>query len=165
MRKIIFLDIDGVLNSHIIASEWKARNSKNGGYGGWFKEGDPLSKEVIKWGHKNLENLQEIVDQTNAKIVISSTWRIHFSIETFKEMFTIYGWKDAPIIDRTPGGYKTRGLEINRWLKDHPEVESYVIIDDFDEFMISQKKNFVNTDPEIGLTYKDAINAINILNL
>lgn len=160
MRRIIFLDVDGVLNSHIIASEWTHMTGQ-GGYGGWFKEDEKATKENVKWGHVNVENLREIVKVANAEIVISSDWRKHFSVSKFKEMFNLYGWK-APIIDLTPVT-SNRGLEVNQWLSRNLDVTSYVIIDDNDWFLPEQKPHFVNTDPEVGLTYRDTVKAIEIL--
>ena len=161
MKRIIFLDVDGVLNSHIVAEEWHQRTN-TGGYGGWFDEKEVATKENVKWGHVNVHNLREIIRATNAEIVISSDWRKNFSIDKFKEMFKLYGW-NAPVIDRTPAGYSSRGLEVNTWLKDNPDIDSFVIIDDTDMFLAEQKPKFVNTDPEVGLTWKDANKAIEIL--
>jgi hypothetical protein len=116
LKRIIFLDIDGVLNSHIIAEEWY-RRTKKGGYGGWFKEEDVITEDDVKWGYKNVDKLRDIVNKTKAEIVISSDWRKGFSVKKFKEMFEIYGWEDAPVIDRTSVRYKNnRGLEVNEWL-------------------------------------------------
>lgn len=176
MRKIIFLDIDGVLNNEIVAQEWLAKEGSGGGYGGFFEEEEEATKENVKWSHKNIDNLREIVQATNASIVISSDWRKHFSVKKFKEMFSLYGWKNAPIIDKTtvmhssnPGygkliKYDVRGREIEQWLSENKDVTSYVIIDDLRQFLDKQERNFVNTNGEVGLTYKDCVKAIEILN-
>lgn len=55
--KVIFLDIDGVLNSE---------KTCNGGYGGWFKEEDVCTDENIKWGVNLFANLKRIVEETNS---------------------------------------------------------------------------------------------------
>ncbi len=153
--KVIFLDVDGVLNNNLYAKEV--------GWGGHFEEFEETTKERVKWFQKSVDYLKEIVEQTGALIVMSSTWRIYFSVKKFKEMFAVYGWDDAPIIDRTPGGYANRGLEINRWLVDH-QVDNYVILDDFPDFLPEQESHYVETDPEVGLTDDDAHRAITILN-
>jgi hypothetical protein len=163
IRKVIFLDVDGVLNSEAIAQEWHLRTGKNG-WGGFFKENEKATDENVKWGREAVSNLKNLVDTTGAEIVISSTWRKHFSVEKFKEMFAIYGWENAPVIDKTPTSFRIRGLEVNSWLKDHPDVDKYVILDDFDDFMVQQRPYFVNTDPEVGLTSEDVQKAYNILN-
>ena len=161
-RRIIFLDIDGVLNSHIIAEEWFRLTGKVG-YGGWFNEEDiVIEKSDVKWGHLNVSNLREIVEATDAKIVISSDWRRSFSVEKFKQMFELYGWK-APVIDKTTV-LKSRGLEIAAWLAANSDVENYVIIDDNDQFLPDQLDRFVHTNPECGLSWNDTQKAILILN-
>lgn len=162
MRRVVFLDVDGVLNSHIIAEEWFQRTNK-GGYGGWFSEIDIPTKENVKWGHNNVDNLRDIVRATNCEIVISSDWRKSFTEEKFKEMFALYGWKDAPIIDRT-SVLKNRALEINAWLSENPDVTDYVILDDNDHgFFPEQLRRFIHTNPECGLLHNDANIAVEIL--
>ena len=158
--RVIFLDVDGVLNSQQLADKI--------GYGGHYDENVPATEKNTLWGQDMVNNLKRIVETTESQIVMSSTWRIYFSTKKFKEMFAVYGWEDAPIIDRTPGGYANRGMEINRWLADQQErnivVENYVILDDFPDFLPEQDSHFVETNPEIGLTDDDAHRAITILN-
>jgi len=161
MRRVLFLDVDGVLNSHIIAEEWSQRPGHIG-YGGWFDETDTATKENVKWGHINVENLREIVETTKCEIVISSAWRKSFSMEKMKEMFAVYGWEDVPIIDKT-SVLKDRGLEIDAWLAENPDVTNYVILDDIDQFTVEQQKNFIHTNPECGLLHEDVNKAIEIL--
>lgn len=161
--KVIFLDIDGVLNSADTVSDWEKKTGTSG-YGGFFEETDEITNGDVKWGEGLVRNLKYIVKKTGADIVISSTWRHYFSVDKFKEMFAIYDWHNAPVIDRTPYGGKIRGLEVNTWLNKHAQYTNYVILDDSDDFMVSQIKNFVQTNPEVGLTKEDANKAIEILN-
>ena len=58
----------------------------------------------------------------------------------------------------------SRGAEIDGWLKEHPEVVNYVIIDDRTDFTDEQKEHFVHVDPMWGLTDKHVKLAINVLN-
>ena len=58
----------------------------------------------------------------------------------------------------------SRGAEIDGWLKEHPEVINYVIIDDRTDFTNEQKEHFVHIDPMWGLTDEHVQLAINILN-
>lgn len=153
--KVIFLDVDGVLNNETLAAEI--------GWGGHFEEYEEATRDRIRWFQKSVDNLRSIVEETDSQIVISSTWRVHFSVKKFKEMFAVYGWDNAPVIDRTPITRKSRGIEINRWLVDH-KVEGYVIIDDYPDFLPEQNSHFVETDPNIGLTDDDTHRAITILN-
>lgn len=57
----------------------------------------------------------------------------------------------------------SRGAEIDGWLKEHPEVTNYVIIDDRTDFTDKQKDHFVYVNPMYGLTDTHVIQAINIL--
>ena len=162
MDKIIFLDIDGVLN--VI------------GQG---------SDEFGQCFHKQFEdNLRWIIEQTGAKIVISSTWR-RSGLSQMQKM-----WKHrklaGEVIDITPTEVDVvergtcefydqvdRGLEIQQWIDDN-NVKYYCIIDDDNDMLPSQKNNFVRTannqdhpdcvDIGYGLTRKCAEQVVSILN-
>lgn len=159
--KVIFLDVDGVLNSELIAREWELKTRK-GGWGGFFAPDDVITVADTKWGDELVKRVRRIVDETGASIVMSSTWRLHFDVPKFKEMFKLYGW-DAPVIDTTPRLSGGRGLEVNKWLNTNP-VDAYVIIDDVDQFMATQKPYYVQTDIMTGITEDDVEKAIKILN-
>lgn len=171
MRKIIFLDLDGVLNSEDYASEEILVEGKETfrGYGGHFREKHIATLDNVLWDPKCVSYLKRIVEASNAQIVISSTWRHYFSVKKFKEMFALYGWTDAPVIDKTIelGKYindgTCRGLEINEWLSRNTDVTSYVIIDDIPQFLTEQNCNFINTDFQTGLSEEDILRALIIL--
>ena len=158
MHKIIFLDIDGVLN--VIPQ-------------GFDKYGSKF--------HKHFENnLKYLVEKTEAKIVISSTWRMSGLI-AMQNM-----WLDrdlaGEVIDVTPtarymesyeiDGFE-RGYEIQHWLDRNP-TKCYVIIDDDTDMLDVQLNNFVRTsenpshadciDIGYGLTKICTERAIAILN-
>lgn len=150
--KICFLDIDGVLNVYC-----EGRDE----FGCTF--------------HKHFEdNLRHIIEQTGAKIVISSTWRFD-GLETMINM-----WKHrnlaGEVIDVTKHiDISKRGLEIQEWLDRHKNVDNYVIIDDdYFDVLEHQLNNFVQTSGNIthedcvdigyGLTKICAEKAIKILN-
>lgn len=150
MDKIIFLDIDGVLN---VIPQGRDR------FGAIFH------KEFV-------ENLQWIIDNTQAKIVISSTWRMS-GLEGMKEMWHT---RNLPgeVIGITPKIFnEIRGVEIDAYLQEHP-CENYVIIDDNEDMLENQYDNFVKTsdnydhidciDFGYGLTRKCSERAIEILN-
>lgn len=177
--KVIFLDIDGVLNTeHYITAFWdmcKRMELKR-------PEANSLMKEIMRDEYGNhfcpvaCRNLDWIIKETDAKIVISSTWRMS-GLNVMRDM-----WRDrglsGEIIDVTPihslkkcGRNKElpfaermeRGNEIQAWLDAHPEVESYVIFDDDNDMLPSQMNNFIQTDEFYGITLKDAEMAIKIL--
>ena len=178
--KIVFLDIDGVLNVYPQGYD---------DFGAIF--------------HQHfMDNLKRIIDETGAKIVISSSWR-HDGLERMQEM-----WKhrklSGEVIDVTPGlhlmkggciqfyngklkrhptervhGYSVpRGCEIDYWLRNEAQrfgvVENFCVIDDDVDFLLQHQKHFVkcsgNTDhPDaidlgLGLTDKCTDKAIEILN-
>ena len=145
--KVIFLDFDGVIT---IPPKWY------------------LKADKIKW-------IKRIVDETAAKIVVSSSWRMQTVEETRKSM--IYKEKRCPrnkmlywlmdnLYDVTPwvGLGNGRGGEIQQYLNDHPEIDNYVIIDDDGDMWDSQLYHFVQTNYEDGITETETIRAIKVLN-
>lgn len=121
---IIFLDIDGVLNT---GENQDLQEEKDGQIK--FEHQFNFDKECMK-------NLKEIILEFNAYIVISSSWRIEKEkiywdalIRNFKE-YDI----DNRIIDKTPSFSTTRGEEIMRWISNNQnKVSNYVILDDEDD--------------------------------
>jgi hypothetical protein len=143
--KLIFLDIDGVMNS-------------------WFSVVSD-KHESLAFDPKAVENLKYILDKTAAKIVVSSTWRIGETVETLKDrIFSHYGL-ESYIIGVTPAYTETpRGLEIADYLAGfyNVKIDSFVILDD-DSDMVSLKKHHVRMNEKYGLTKKDAERVIEIL--
>jgi len=133
MDKILFLDIDGVLNV-------------NG------QDRDEFGQTF----HKHFEeNLRWIIEETGAKIVISSTWRMS-GLKVMQKM-----WEKrrlaGKVIDITPTeadvvergtcefyDQVSRGHEIQQWIDDN-KVKCYAILDDDNDILPSQKNNFVRT--------------------
>jgi hypothetical protein len=173
--KIIFLDIDGVIN---------VISKKRDEFGQLFHP--PF-----------VENLKKIIDETGAKIVISSSWRKD-GLDRMKEMWK---FRNLPgeVIDTTPSIYTgsivywnnhlkkhptprrysysiPRGCEIAFWLERNSElqIENYVILDDDTDMLIQQHGRFVQCSDNIGeedcqdigygLTKSCAEKAISILN-
>lgn len=160
--KVIFLDIDGVLN--VIPQGFDD-------YGAIFH-------------HHFIDNLKRIIDETDAVIVISSSWRMD-GIDAMKNMWSDRNYP-GEVIDITPhcnilineGLFSffdevARGDEIQYWL-DRNDVENYVILDDDTDMLDSQMHNFVRTsnntkhsdcvDLGYGLTDICTTKAIKILN-
>jgi hypothetical protein len=164
MRKIIFLDIDGVLNTEIFVTHYFHLADKYGfdannmrdDYGSLF---DPRAVDLLKW----------VVESTGADIVISSTWRSS-GLEIMQEM---WAHRELPgkVVDVTPnfmrytGSTLQRGKEIDSWLALNPDVTHYVIIDDDTDMEPHQLGNhFINTDAVYGITLQNALDCVNILN-
>lgn len=167
--KVIFLDIDGVLNS----IEW--HKQAGNGFGRPPGKRAPCTKERLRWCPEMVKRLKWIIDCTDAKIVISSSWRGYgaMAVRKWRAMFRVYGWRNAPVIGETPalehkteGGIlmvKTRGDEVAAWLEAHPHVvDRFVCIDDGGDFRTDQP--LVQTSMERGLTPDDAVRCIEMLS-
>ena len=154
MDKIIFLDIDGVLNcvTDNIPSEYLHDLQK-------------IAQTGIN--DRCASVLNNIIKKTNAKIVISSSWRTYFSLDELKEIFKYKNIK-ATILGITPSRFSNydRGQEIRWWLEDH-YVKSYVIIDDTYYYGFKKpelNERFLYIEDGDGLRYRHIKPIINILN-
>lgn len=160
--KVIFLDIDGVLNST------KSILALGGAPHGILEE----QKKYIDMIALGL--LQRICMHENIKCVLSSTWRI---LNTYQEVGEFF---NLPIIGATPrGGILTmpsgftmeiasiRGMEVQRWLEENTQwdIQSYVILDDNSDFLDEQKPYLVQTTYEEGLTFKDYLKLCELLEI
>ena len=168
MQKIIFLDIDGVLATQEDCEETRL------------------------WGlsPKKQELLGQILDKTNADIVLSSSWRC-IDVETTKTYMSSKGFlfSDKIIgvtirayhyIDKTTKIHLSipRGVEIKQWIDTnvHRNIDlkyqrkslnidyTYVILDDDSDMLLEQKDMFLKCDSDKGLTTEIVEKVINILN-
>lgn len=135
--KILFLDIDGVLNS---ARSCRAFD----GYPHDFSD-----EGMRKFDSVAIGLVRKLCDKTGALIVLSSTWRMLHDISECAQGLGL------PIFDRTPILEGPRGVEINAWLSKHPEVTRYAIVDDDSDMLPEQKQYFVKTNFEEGLSMHD----------
>jgi hypothetical protein len=105
--KIIFLDIDGVLNCK------KTPNPRKFPY--------IVDKRL-------LARLRRLLDRTGAKVVLASSWRTD-PVGLFAAKY----W-GIPFVDVCPDLPKSpRRNEVLKWLARHPKVTRYAIIDDEDD--------------------------------
>lgn len=151
--KVLFLDIDGVLNS------FKYDLHRVEGEGNIDVTRLPL--------------LKRIVDATGAQIVLSSSWRKYWEKEDNfdpigAELEAVFGQFGLEIYDKTPFlPIGSRVHEIMAWLEEHTgEVEAFAVLDDTFGGWGEIASNVVRTDARIGLglmgTHVDK--AIDILN-
>lgn len=100
---------------------------------------------------KAIALLNELLDRTGAKVVVSSTWRHAQDVDEIQECLDGKGFTGA-LIGTTPRrGYAIRGEEIQAWIDStHHEVESFVILDD-DSDMGKLMGRLVHTTWEKGL--------------
>jgi hypothetical protein len=187
--KVIFLDIDGVLNHE-----------------NWFKKrmtikNDFNSKEwndhypFYEFDPESVKQLNKIIDKTGAKVVISSTWRHGRTVEQLQEILDKVGFI-GEVIDKTPSfiargtdnlGEKIsytipRGCEIDWWLEskgfqrinwskekqleflEKSKVKNYIILDDDSDMLYGQREHFVKTNWKDGLNDIQTNLSIEILN-
>lgn len=162
MRRILFLDLDGVLNTC------------------WWDRKEHVDKYGYAFDPNAVANLAKIIDETGAEIVISSSWKF-MGLSKMKNM-----WKDrklpGKVIGITPNTIgdefllnadldnvdimAIRGQEIKEWLMlNGNDVTHYAILDDMDDILQEQETHFVQTNPEVGITEEDAKMVIHILNM
>lgn len=150
MRKIIFLDVDGVLNSLRC-----------------------LEREDL--GREHLILFKAIVQSTKCETVLSSTWRLvkdwRNSLELAFKEFKIPLWIDVTPEHKSVHDIVPRRNEIIDWLnKNTQERCNVVVLDDFDDADIKDhglshvKHLFIHTCMEQGLLLEHAEKAIDFLN-
>ncbi|MBO6264160.1 MAG: hypothetical protein J6N93_07865 [Clostridia bacterium] len=156
MRKVIFLDLDGVLNSRA-----------------YDRIRDLTKQSYID--ETRLPLLKRIIDETGAEIVFSSTWRKHWDKDEEKcdedgkyinDCFAKFGLK---ISDKTfTINNSKKNDDIAYYLETYfGDIYNYVILDD-DNFDWTEKmrRHFVKTNAMIGrgLNEEHVVKAIEILN-
>lgn len=159
--KILFLDFDGVMNSHQSIELY---------YNKWLEDGKPPGKvsfdgEGDTWCPIAISNLKSILyKMPDLGIVISSTWRRGTPIQHLRDLFYKHPVIAQAILDKTPVvGGKQRGYEIKQWIK-HTDisVDEFVILDD-DKDMRGVMRHFVHIDAHHGFMKRDADKALDIL--
>ena len=147
--KVIFLDHDGVI---CLSNNWGGRSKK------WakYRSANPDSSSILKeapvhvrfddFDKKSIRILNEIIDETDAEIVVSSDWKLHANLEELGEYYESQGIIKKPIATtpnledfdpETAGLYKWKGwlernriLEINKFLESNTNITHWVSIDD-----------------------------------
>ena len=144
---VIFLDFDGVLNTRRFRTV----------HSGMIDE-------------KHMIFLRRIVETTGARVVLSTSWRIHWDVlpenrsETGWEIDRIFGKYGIEIVGKVSEGLD-RAKEIQHWLDGHPNVERYVILDDSPFGWGELAQHLVQTGGlQDGLDNRTAEMAIAVLN-
>lgn len=158
--RVVFLDIDGVLNS----VSWNEMHSIE------ISNGELIDEDKVVL-------LSKIIKETHAAVVLHSAWRFWFGenflpvrkeAEKLIKLFDKYG---ISIYDKTPDLSddkikKTKKFslvkakEIITWLGEHEEVEAFLVLDDLDLHNEEVSKYQIRTDSEVGLTEDDVELAI-----
>ena len=130
--RVIFLDIDGVLNALPFL---EGRDGTD-----WSRMIDPSA----------VARLNTLVQRSGAKVVISSSWRCHLSLARIEALLRAQGF-EGEILGATPRRTPTRGAEIQAWIDGATEEPvALVILDDLAE-MEQLTPCFVQTTFEEGL--------------
>lgn len=153
--KIVFLDIDGVLNGH---------------------ERHPGS-EYCGTSPGCVAELNRVLAATGALVVVCSAWRYlvlrgAMTVEGLRHLLSTHGVVGPPgvrdyLLGVTESDEQVTGrdLQVWNWVCSHPEIVSWVIFDDmeklYDQWHI--KNRLVLTDGKVGMTTGDADRAIDLL--
>ena len=127
-----------------------------------------------------MANLRRLLEKTDAKVVISSTWRLQ-GMEYIQQLWQEHHMQ-GEVIGLTPscnstnfsnvdgqeewqGLHGCKGLEIAEWLRlNAKEPYHYVILDDEEDILFNQREHLVKVDGSKGLDKADVRAAIQILN-
>jgi len=139
---LIFLDVDGVLNSiNKLISVYNQTHKPHSGYS------YPFDKVC-------LENLKILVESTNSKLVITSTWRRDKEgIDTLIYILKKYDL-DTKVIGYTPILNTNRGMEIKQFISSFEEKINFIILDDDSDFG-ELLPYLIKTDIHVGLTFEN----------
>ena len=145
MKKILFLDIDGVLNNE----EWFKGCVQRGVY-------DPLDPELV-----------QKLNKLDCEVVISSSWGCDNG-QTWKKLrrkgfnLKVIGYTEH---HEMGSDWIVRGNSIKKWLHDNIGLADYqyAILDDDGDMLLEQKDHFVKIDFFTGLTDQDVENVKGIL--
>ena len=124
--KVIFLDIDGVLNCQDTQ--------------------DRLSKFIIGLDDEKIEVLQAIVEQSNAYLVLTSSWmNIEENLLYLERRLAEHKLFIFDQVDHLGG---KRGTAIHKYLNEHQNIDAWCVIDDerFRDYDDEIERHFVKTD-------------------
>ena len=155
----LFFDIDGVLNTgrysnHLVDNGLCETDAD--GY---------LFPEAVK-------NLQYIIEETDAKIIITSTWRLDGDMQALWRNRDLAGEvigvtptiQKEKAIGKIKIWYGHRGIEVEEWLSANATAPyKYAILDDEDDYLPSQSDHLVLADPMTGITKEVADKVISLL--
>lgn len=155
--KVIFLDIDGVLNTDET-------------FINIYKEFKNTGNRRIEIDEFRVEFLSKIIKITKAKVVLSSSWRIFFNEELKPvnnksyELLKLLNKYDIGLYSKTDYLGTKRESEIDKWLLDNNNIENFIIFDDESFDLKKYENNKLIKTNKTGLCYKHINLAINMLN-
>jgi hypothetical protein len=146
---------------------------------------DEVDEDGALFDPEAVNNLACIIEKVpDLKIIISSTWRLKGwewmnrlwvkrqlpgAIYSFTPVLEVVCFVDK--INRKDSTsvypYGTRALEVNEWLRLYAGQNSlsykYVILDDFNDFLVLQQEHVIITDPNLGITKEDVVKTLELL--
>ena len=129
--RIVFLDFDGVLNSERSNRELGTR---------------------YRFSKSSVAALNDLLRKSDAFIVITSTWREHWTLRDNAEFLEQARVLPGRVVGKTPKLDQARGLEIESWLRSVPyPVVSFVILDERDD-MAMHRQRLIQVNPKVGLS-------------
>lgn len=138
--RVLFLDYDGVVN----APMWNDKGTKC--RYNYPKDGKVNNFQAVQW-------VSEFCQQCHYSIVVTSTWR---KDKNWRECLINGGLrKGIEIVGCTDITDGKRGDEIASWLKQHPEIKYYIIVDDDNDMLPEQQSHFVQTETTKGFGLKE----------
>jgi hypothetical protein len=150
LNMLILLDIDGAM---VPASNWKVP--------------ELLSDGFPDFSAKAVCSLNNIIAETNASVLLTTSHKTLYNEENWKEIFHKRGIDVSIAILSSEGKPQNRMEEIERWFDNHSEEPNFLIIDDaksLNGLPSALKHRLILTSPLIGLNDELAMKTIEILN-
>lgn len=151
---IIFLDIDGVLNS---------RTHMNN----LIQQRKSVSSGNMELNRESILILKEIINKTNAKIVLSSSWRkILRNVVNVRNQLKSHGISLLGLTGTSQSGKRDDEIRewINNWINEKNNIRSFIIIDDDEQDIELYKDRLIHTTWMYGLQKEHIKNSIELLN-
>ena len=157
--KVIFLDFDGVLNSRAWIQSTRAKASS------------AIEQNLGMFDPAAVERLNFITDETKAKIVLSTSWRLMFSLSDLIVLLQKVG-TTGEVVGATPanldwcaetyGTVQERWEEIQTYLDESKDIEDFIILEDYED-MSHFGDRAIMTNHKVGLIDSEVERAISIL--
>jgi len=154
--KVIFLDIDGVI---ALPRQYAIPRNK-------FQSKNPSAKNLnipYPWDERCIKVLNRFILEHNLYVVLSSDWKLHYTMDEIEKIFNWNGVATSPI------GFtkmtnpdlsqleEYRVNEIQDWVKQN-KIETWCAIDDLDLSALGER--FVKTDERMGIAEKGMISRL-----
>lgn len=168
MKKVIFIDFDGVLNTENYQAQLRRAGKPQ-----WDDFEQVFDPDAVENLRMILKTVPDVI------LVINSSWKLE-GLERMKDMWksrNLPGKIDSITPDYVPSlkdidldNYDNiellsgKGNEVKQWISENSSGKcKYVIIDDVPDFLPEQEPYLIYTDPRIGITKEDSMRAITLL--